>query len=130
MADREPIARRIDLITAVVCTAVWVVALLANVSILPLADRLGLSLYHYYSIAAVLGWIVGNVFVLRMKLRTNGRWIWLIYLFGPPGWLFVLWAMAPRTLQEAAPMVALYAFVVYLIFFLVPVTLKSSVPRR
>ena len=49
----------------------------------------------------------------------------LVYLFGPPGVLALLRAMAPGPTQEAAPLVSLYAGIVYAILFLVPVSLKG-----
>jgi hypothetical protein len=45
---------------------------------------------------------------------------------GPPSLLYILRALAPQAVQHAAPLVPLYSFVVYALFFLVPVTLRKT----
>ena len=51
----------------------------------------------------------------------------LIYYLGPPAILGLLRSMAPWADQHAAPFVPLYAFGVFSILFLVPVTMKFPV---
>ena len=56
--------------------------------------------------------------------RPVRRRFLLIYYLGPPAILDLLRAMAPLADQRAAPFVPLYAFGVFSILFLVPVTMK------
>jgi hypothetical protein len=105
--------------------AAWGLALLYLSGALPLAGAVGLSLYGYYGIAAAGGWLAGNVWVQRRRGRPRplARRLLVLYLFGPPAFLFLLRAAAPPALQAAAPLAPLWAFGVYGVFFLVPVTL-------
>ena len=49
----------------------------------------------------------------------------------PTPFLFLIRALAPLSIQQAAPLVPIYSFGVYSLFFLVPVTLRSAqVPRK
>jgi hypothetical protein len=57
------------------------------------------------------------------------RWLLMLYLFGPPSILYLLRALAPHPQQAAAPLVPLYAFLVFAIFFLVPVSFPPR-PRQ
>ena len=112
----------------------WLVAILAIVGALPLAGAVDIDLYRYYSVAAVLGWLVGNVYVFRRPAVPPGRLRFrflLTYLVMPPGLLYLLRLMAPTSAQIAAPFVPLYAFAVFALFFLVPVTLRATrTPRE
>jgi hypothetical protein len=110
--------------------AVWTVALASLVGLLPAAGLLDLTLYQLYGTAAALGWVAGNIYVTR-----SGRYpkpvrsrVLLIYLFGPPGIIYLLRSLASAELQAAAPLAAIYGCGVFFIFFLVPVTLKRSAP--
>lgn len=110
--------------------ACWALAALANLGVIGFAGALSLPLYPLYSIAAGLGWLSGNVYILRsravpQKLR---RRVLAVYFLGPPGIVYLLRAMAPMTQQEAAPAVPLYAFGVFAALFLVPIVLRP--PRR
>jgi len=98
----------------------------------PLAGSLDLGFYPFYAIAAVSGWLAGNVYVARSAglPRELRRRVLLVYLVGPPGLLYLLRAMAPEAAQMAAPLVPLYAFGVFAVFFYVPVTLRRSTTRR
>ena len=136
--------------------AIWtltsIVVVLAFSGAVTLAGFLELDLYRLYSFGAVLGWLAGNVYVVRRTsiLRLGGgggvvaaadgqpgaggkerfsrlRWrLLLVYLIGPPSMLYLLRALAPASTQQAAPLVPLLGFGVYLVFFLVPVTLKTG----
>ena len=82
----------------------------------------------------VLGWLSGNIYMMRRRtLPEGGRWkklLLLAYLLGPPGMVYLIRALASPSLQQAAPFVPIYSFGVYVIFFLVPVTLRASAPPR
>ena len=110
-----------------ISSAVWAVALLGLWGLLPTAGLLDLNLYRLYSVAAVLGWMSGNLFVLRRRALglEHRRRLLLTYLLGPPAFVYLLRALAPQAAQDAAPFVPLYCFVVYGMLFLVPVTLPA-----
>ncbi|MEO1086225.1 MAG: hypothetical protein AAFY88_18455 [Acidobacteriota bacterium] len=111
----------------------WLLVFLVYAGILPAGGNLSLDLYRFYSIAAVLGWISGNVYQLRKRPENPKKWPnnLLVYLVGPPSILLLVRAMAPLADKAAAPFVPLYSLVVYGIFFLVPVTLAvTRTPRH
>ena len=116
-------------------SALWIAALLELGSVLPVHGGWPLSLYGLYGFGAFLVWLAGNVWVHRRRaVRRAGRsdlvwWLWMIYFCGPPSILYLVRALAPDALREAAPLVPIYAFVVYAIFFLVPVSFAPR-PRR
>jgi hypothetical protein len=112
--------------------AAWLVSLAHVAGVLPLAGTLPLSLYAYYAVAAILGWLAGNVFVLRRRragAAPHRRLLVVLYLFGPPSLLYLLRAVAPPGLRAAAPLAALWAFGVYGVFFLVPIVFPPPVPK-
>ncbi len=122
--------------------AIWLLAILAGLGFLPLAGTLHLDLYRLYSIAAVLGWVAGNIYVFRTqnfpsaapersgRQRVRKRLL-LSYLIQPQSCVYFLRTLAPFEAQQAAPMVPIYAFGVYGLFFLVPLTLRATrTPRR
>ncbi|MEM7049645.1 MAG: hypothetical protein AAF604_08300 [Acidobacteriota bacterium] len=106
--------------------AVWMVALLQLFGLLPAMATLNLSFYSLYSVAAVSGWLAGNVFVRRVRGQHPElrRWFLAAYMSCPPGVLILLRSLAPPEAQAAAPLVPLLAVAIYCIFFLVPVTLR------
>ena len=132
------------------CSAVWLLTILADVGVVPLAGILTLDLYRLYSIAAVLGWLAGNVYLLRVRAsgatararaagateprtppRRPRRRLLLSYLLGPLAFVYGLRSLAALEVQQAAPLVPIYGFGVYALFFLVPLTLRATqVPRR
>jgi hypothetical protein len=90
--------------------AAWIGALLHGVGVLSLAGSLPLALYPYFILAATLGWTMGNVYVTRRR--------------GLPGeLLYLARSMAPEAEQRMAPLVPIFAFAVFGVFFLVPVSL-------
>jgi hypothetical protein len=124
---------RFEIFLAGVSACGWLVAILAMTGILPLAGGGALDLYRFYSLAAVLGWVIGNIYVFRW-LRHLGQQRFrkralVLYLIGPPSLLYVVRALAPLSDQQAAPLVPLFAFAVYGIFLLIPLTLRAT-PRR
>ncbi|HEX9737542.1 MAG TPA: hypothetical protein VGG06_36740 [Thermoanaerobaculia bacterium] len=125
---------RLEIALLAAFSAVWLLAVLALFGILPLAGVFDLGLYRLYSVAAALGWLAGNVYLLRGRgLPAGGRGrrrLLLAYLLGPPGVLYLLRSLAPPAVQAGAPLVPLLSFAVYLLFFLVPVTLRPRPSRR
>jgi hypothetical protein len=108
------------------CLACWLLAGMHFLGLLELGGRLELSLYAYYSSAAALGWLSGNVFLIRRKKfpGTLHARLGIIFLLAPPGLIFLLWALTPRLDQGLAPLVPAYAFGVYTVLFLVPILLR------
>lgn len=121
----EPIALALFL-------ACYVVALLHLLGLVPLAGTVDLGLYGLYTLAAVLGWIAGNVYVQRARglPKQLRRRFLMVYFLGPVSVVLMLRFMAPQAVQLVQPLVPAYALGVFTIFFLVPVTLRGSPPRR
>lgn len=123
--------------------AIWLLAILSGLGLLPLAGTLDLDLYRLYSIAAVLGWVAGNIYVSRSQSlddrnasepddrKRSRKRLLLSYLIQPQSCVYLLRTLAPFESQQAAPLVPIYAFGVYSLFFLVPLTLRATrTPRR
>ncbi len=106
--------------------ACWLLSLLSFTHVLSLAGSLPLALYPYYAVAVALGWGFGILYVQRTRelAPRSAAALLLIYYLGPPALLVLLRAMAPVSYQRAAPLVPLWAFGVFSILFLVPVTMK------
>ena len=126
---------RAEYVAAVVFTLGWLVAWLTLTNLVPLIGRLSLTLYQLYGVAATLGWLTGNLFVSRMRYVDPElkRWPFvLLYLLGPPSVIGLVRALAPWEAQRAAPLVPVFATLVYVIFFLVPVSFRrmQKPPRR
>jgi hypothetical protein len=119
--------------------AAWIVALLHLAGVVPLAGGLPLSLYGYYAFAAIAGWLAGNVYVLRRRRLAatvpvtacgrDRRLLAILYLFGPPALVYLLWALVPAAQQRLAPLAPLWAFGVYGVFFLVPIAFPPPARR-
>jgi cytochrome b len=110
--------------------ACWILSPLSFTRVVWLAGSLPLTLYGYYSVAVALGWGFGMLYVRRtwgLPTPVRRRFL-LIYYLGPPAILGVLRSMAPWPDQSAAPFVPLYAFGVFSILFLVPVTMRFPRP--
>ncbi len=132
----------LELALLVAFSAIWLLAILAGLALVPLAGTLDLDLYRLYSIAAVLGWVAGNIYISRAQSligatserperRRFRKRLLLSYLIGPLSFVYFLRALAPHAAQKAAPMVPVYGFGVYALFFLVPLTLRATrAPRR
>lgn len=123
-----------EIVLAVLCSAVWILATLGTWGLLSLAGQLSLGFYPFFSIAAALGWLAGNVYVHRWSRRAvegYRRRALLLYLVGPPSFLYLIRALAPLADQRQAPLVPLLGFAVYGVFFLLPLTLKPpKIERR
>jgi hypothetical protein len=129
---RPPELTRGDAIFLGLFLACWAFSLLSFTRIVRLAGSLPLSLYAYYSVAVALGWGFGILYVRRtwgLATPIRRRFL-LIYYLGPPAILGVLRSMGSWADQHAAPFVPLYAFGVFSILFLVPVTMKFPRPLR
>ncbi len=126
---------RFEIVVAGFFVACWFLALSGLLGLAPLAGTLALGLYPLFSVSAIVGWVMGNVYVQRTlkSARLVGvrlpRELW-IYLLGPPGGLLLLRSMAPRAEQEVAPLVPVLAVAVFVVFFLVPVSLSVTGPTR
>ena len=100
--------------------AAWSVGILAQIGILRWNLTFELELYPLYILAAFTGWFFGNVYVHRSgrERRFAGRaldevilqvartrLLFVLYLFGPPGWLYLIRSMARREQLEGMPLV-------------------------
>ncbi len=110
----------------------WTLALVSVAAGAPLAGALPMTLYQLYGVAAATGWLAGNVYVARARglPRALRRRLLLIYFLGPPSLLYLLRTLAPAAQQAGAPLAFVWAFGVFAVLFLVPVTLRRSAPRR
>lgn len=123
---------RLEWLLVAVCSAVWLAALAIALGFLPRLRGVEPDLYQLYSLAAVLGWTAGNVYLMRRGTapsRFGRRQLLWVYLFQPPGWVYFLWTLVPPADQARAPLVPLYAYAVYAIFFLVPISFRRK-PER
>ncbi|MDX1631384.1 MAG: hypothetical protein R3234_05965 [Thermoanaerobaculia bacterium] len=123
--------RRWEAVALGLCFASWIGAVLGQTGLLAFEGTLGLSLYAFHAVAAVLGWLSGNIYIFRRRrlLRNVRRRLVALYLLGPPGVLYFLWTLAPGSLQRVYPLSPLLGFGVYVIFFMVPITLPGSWSR-
>jgi hypothetical protein len=118
--------KRFELVLLALFLACWLVYLLAAFRIVAPEGTLDLGFYPYYSIAMVLGWAAGNLYVYRgrdLELASRRRLL-AGYFLGPLGLIFLLKAMMPLAFQRMAPLVGVYAFGVFSIFFGVATRLK------
>ncbi|MEZ5331194.1 MAG: hypothetical protein R2991_03880 [Thermoanaerobaculia bacterium] len=73
----------------------------------------------------MLGWLAGNGFVLRTRrLSGSRRPYWMAYVLAPPGFFFLLWTLGPQAVRSTAPLAPLWAWGVFLVLFLVPVSFR------
>lgn len=102
--------------------ACWLLAVLHNLGVLALASAVHLSLYQLYGVAAVLGWVSGNVYVHRRRHlpREHRKRAAALWLIGPQGIPALLRALTTLEAQATAPLVPLYAFGVGAVLFCVP----------
>lgn len=102
--------------------ACWLAAIVFHLRLVPAAGTLAVGLYPLYALAAALGWIAGNVYVVRRRAlpREHRKRAAALWLVAPQGVPAVVRAMAPSSHQAVAPLVPLFAFAVGAIFFCVP----------
>lgn len=125
--------RRLELLLVAFFLATWIVDFLALLGVVRLAGSLELGLYPLYTVAAVSGWLAGNIYLPRSRRlpRELRRRILLVYFVGPLGLVTLLRAMASVETQMQAPFVPLYSIGVFGVFFLVPIVLaRTATPRH
>lgn len=122
---------RFELGLLVFCFLCWVATLVTALADRPFAGTVEIGLYGLYGSALVLGWLGGNVYNLRTRdlPRLGRRWMMTLYVLGPPGVFFLAWALTPLDSQQAVPLAPAWAYGVYVIFFMVPVSFRHT-PRR
>jgi hypothetical protein len=120
--------QRFEVVVGGICAVVW---LLATVLLWVGAPALGRypPPRSLFSFAVVLGWVAGNVFMARVRQRALSRRALLaLYLGGPPGLIWLLWAFVPAPQQAVAPLAPILSLGIFGIFFLVPVTIRRRTP--
>jgi hypothetical protein len=125
-ADGELRLKRIELILLAFFLACWAVSLAVFFHLLRIDGSAPLGFYGLYGIAASLGWLFGNIYVQRTRKmeKPARRPFWVVYFFGPLGIVYLLRCMEPLAFQRAAPLVLLYAWAVFSIFFAVPIVFR------
>jgi len=106
----------------------WPVAALFLLGRGPWRGLYSASLYQYFAFASILGWVAGNLCVLRRRGAPPDwakRLVWL-YLFCPPAILFLARGLAATPEQLRAPFAPLYAVAVYAIFFALPLSFRKN----
>ena len=96
----------------------------------PQTGMLRLGLYELYGVAVLAGWLIGNVFVYRSRSWSKAvriRFL-LIFLLSPGGLFYLLWSCG--TERATVPFAPLWAFAVFAVFFLVPVSFRRSFSSR
>ena len=115
--------KRWELVLLGLFLACWLVYLLAVFRVVMPDGTLALGFYPYYSVAVATGWAAGNLYVFRSRdldpESQSRRRLQAGYFLAPLGLLLLLKAMMPLDFQKGAPLVGLYAFCVYSIFFVV-----------
>lgn len=113
-------------------TLCWLLALVILAVGRSLDSALPVSLYHLYGLGVFGGWLSGNVYVQRTaKVERGGRFKTLLgYLLGPPGLLFLTHGLSSYESQARVPLAPVYAFGVYVIFFMVPVSFRRMAEPR
>jgi len=107
--------------------ACWLTALGYVAGLLPEPSPLPLNLYGLFTFAAAFGWVIGNLYVLRIRARAeqnHPRRLLALYLLAPAGLIALARAMTSEYWRQGAPLGGLLALAIYSIFFFVPVLLK------
>jgi hypothetical protein len=121
--------RRLDLGVAGVCLGAWLLAA-AFLFVPSLAVGGSLPANGLFACGAVAGWLAGNLYVGGTRRDASLRRMLLaLYLGGPPGLVWLYWALVARADRFQNPLAPLWALGVFAVFFLVPVTLRGF-PRR
>ena len=118
--------KRFELILLGLFLACWLVYLLAVFGVVMPDGTLNPGFYPYFSLAAAMGWGAGNLYVYRTRdLDPMSRRRFLPgYFLAPLGLLLLIKMMMPLAFQRSAPLVGVYAFGVFSIFFSVATKLK------
>lgn len=86
--------------------------------------------------ALILGWGLGNLYVVRTRdagralERPLRRLLLPVYLLSPPGVLFLAWATASEEWQIGVPLAPVLASGIFVLLFLVPVSFARSAGRK
>ncbi len=116
---------RLETVLVALFFACWLVASLEALGLYSLAGMVDLGVQPLFSFAAAVGWLAGNVYARKYRSAPpplRRRWL-VIWLLGPAGLFFLLWAMAPADLQGLVPLAPLYATGVASALFAVPILL-------
>ncbi|HWM93806.1 MAG TPA: hypothetical protein VN493_23810 [Thermoanaerobaculia bacterium] len=120
--------KRWELVLLALFLACWLVYLLAVFQVVAPEGTLDLGFYPYYSIAVAAGWGAGNLYVYRSRdldpQSPSRRRLLAGYFLAPLGLILLLKAMTPLVFQRGAPLVGLYAFCIFSIFFYVATRLN------
>lgn len=118
--------KRFEVVLLALFLACWAVDLLIAFRLVSFAGGANLSLYPLYGVAGALGSVAGHLYVHRGRglPPPARRLLFYVYYLGTPSIVFLLRSMAPVAVQKAAPLVPLYAFGVFSVFFFVPVSLR------
>lgn len=124
--------RRFELILLALFLACWAVSLAVVATLLRIDGSAPLGFYGLYSIAASFGWLFGLIYAQRSRkmAKPDRRPFLVFYFFGPLGIIYLLRSMQPLAFQRAAPLVLLYAWAVFAIFFAVPVIFRTPFPGQ
>jgi hypothetical protein len=109
--------------------ATWLVAIAYSTRLIDRSGTFRLDLYGLYVFAASFGWVMGNLYVLRLRSldpRLARRFLGL-YLMVPAGTVALVRALSPDDWRAAAPLAGLYALCVYAIFWFVPWVVRRRV---
>ncbi len=119
---------RLEPILLGIFTLGWIVAIFILAVGRSLDNPLPVSLYHLYGLAVFGGWLSGNVYVQRTVStpRKQRLGALLVYLFGPPGLLFLTHGLSSVDSQARVPLAPVYALGVYVVFFMVPVSFRRK----
>ncbi|HTQ80836.1 MAG TPA: hypothetical protein VMM92_12630 [Thermoanaerobaculia bacterium] len=120
--------RSLEVVLLALFLACWVVLVLSWFHGVSLAGSAAIPLYSYFSFTSALGWSAGTLFVQRGRrlAPADRRLLRWVYFPSPQGLIYLLRAMAPTLEQRSAPLVPLWAFGVYSVFFLVPVLVQRG----
>ena len=104
----------------------WLLAIFILAIGRSLDSPLPVSLYHLYLLAVFGGWLSGNVYVQRTASTPRKERVraLLVYLLGPPGLLFVTHGLTSVQSQARVPLAPVYAFGIYIVLFMVPVSFR------
>ena len=124
--------RRFEPILAAFFLATWIVGLLSLFRLIDSSGALRIGLYPLFSIAAAVGWVSGNAYLVRSRPLPSllRRGVFVVYYVGPLGFFVFLRSMAPRLEQAEAPLVPLYSWIVFSVLFLVPIVLRRTLSKR
>jgi hypothetical protein len=109
--------------------ATWLVAIVYSLGLVDRHGTFPLDLYGLYVLAASFGWVMGNLYVLRLRSldpRLRRRFLGL-YLIVPAGAVALVRALSPEEWRAAAPLAGLYSLCVYTIFWFVPWVVRRRI---